>query len=510
MRPVRRALLSVHDKTGVVELAQALVKHGATVLSTGGTARLLGEGGVEVTAVEDYTGAPEILGGRVKTLHPKIAGGLLAVRGDDAHSADLETHDIGPIDMVVVNLYPFRETVSRAGVTMAEALENIDIGGPTLIRSAAKNHTAVAAVTDPADYPAVIAELDDNGGALSDATRARLARKAFRQTASYDAAIARWLAADEDAERFPERVTVTGDKVQELRYGENPHQQAAFYRTDPFGLGAAHKIQGRELSFNNLVDLDAAIGLARDLGQTSAVIVKHTNPCGAARADSLVEAYTRARATDPLSAFGGVVALTRPVDEATARELKSTFIEAIAAPGFDDAARELLKEKKALRLVELGFDFPLRLAYRQVAGGLLLQDADQAGAEPTRLDVVTKRAPTDAEMRALRFAWVVAKHVKSNAIVYADETQTIGVGAGQMSRVDSARIGADKAELPVRGSVVASDAFFPFRDGVDQLAAAGATAIVQPGGSKRDDEVVAAADEHNLAMVFTGERHFRH
>jgi len=508
MEKIRRALLIVHDKTGIVELARALVRHGAEILSTGGTARLLTGNGVAVTAVSDFTGAPEILGGRVKTLHPKIHGGILGLRDDPDQAREMEAHAIGPIDAVVVNLYPFAATIARPDVTEADALENIDIGGPTMIRAAAKNHAHVAVVVDPADYDAIVQELDTAGGAIGAETRAWLARKAFARTTAYDAQIASWLGRDD--ETFAERWALSGTKVQDLRYGENPHQTAAFYASGAGGFGAARKLQGKELSYNNLLDLDAAVGLCRDLEAPAAVIVKHTNPCGAAVAGTLVEAYRAARATDPVSAFGGVVALAGAVDTETARELASTFIEAVAAPGFSEEALGLLSAKKNLRLLDMSLELEARRMFRQVAGGILVQDVDRAGIDLGELTVVTERGPTDAEMRGLRFAWIVAKHVKSNAIVYTNETQTVGVGAGQMSRVDSARIAAEKAVLELRGTVCASDAFFPFRDGLDAAAAAGATAVIQPGGSKRDAEVIAAADEHGMAMVFTGERHFRH
>ncbi len=523
---IRRALVSVSDKRGLDELGRALARHGVEVLSTGGTARLLRDAGVAVTEVADYTGAPEILDGRVKTLHPKIHGGLLG-RPTDAHRAEMQKHGIGEIDLVVVNLYPFAETIARPGVTLAEAIENIDIGGPSMIRSGAKNHERVAVVVDPADYPVLVGEMDENAGAVSAATRFRLARKAFAHTAGYDGTIANFLTAlppDAGEQQagawpspFPEVLTLQWVGGQVLRYGENPHQQAAFYRAPRVigpSVASAQVLQGKELSYNNLVDLDAALELACEFPRPAAAIIKHTNPCGAACADDVASAYAKARACDPTSAFGGVVAVNRPVDEAFARALGETFLECVIAPGFSDGARAELAKKKNLRLLAYstatGERIPGGLQVRTIPGGALVQTRDAELVPARDAKVVTKRAPTEAELRALDFAWRVAKHVKSNAIVLARDEVTVGVGAGQMSRVDSVKLAVQKAQSPTAGCVLASDAFFPFRDGPDAAAAAGVTAIIQPGGSVRDQEVIAAADEHDVAMVFTGMRHFRH
>jgi phosphoribosylaminoimidazolecarboxamide formyltransferase/IMP cyclohydrolase len=524
---VRRAIVSVSDKRGLMPLARALDARGVEILSTGGTARALAEAGVRVTQVSSYTGAPEILDGRVKTLHPRIHGGLLG-RPTPEHEAEMAAHEIQPIDLVVVNLYPFQATIAQAGVTRADAIENIDIGGPSMLRSSAKNHERVAVVVDPDDYAAVLAELEAGDGSLSDALRFRLAQKAFAHTAAYDGAIAAYLSslADTGDERgaFPGTLTVQWERVAELRYGENPHQAAAFYRDarSPLGAGPARPtlasaeiLQGKQLSYNNILDCDAALGLCLELTAPTAVIVKHTNPCGVASdAGGVATAYRLARETDPVSAFGGIVAVNREVDQALAQQLAETFLECVVAPSYSAAAREALAAKKNLRLLAVG-DMTARpddrgIAMRSVAGGLLVQSADLAMVAAADARVVTRRAPTSDELAALDFVWRVAKHVKSNAIVYGRGTRTVAIGAGQMSRVDSAKIARLKAALPLDGCVVASDAFFPFRDGVDVLADAGATAIIQPGGSIRDDEVIAAADEKNIAMVFTGMRHFRH
>lgn len=546
---IRRAILSVSDKRGLEELARGLAGREIEILSTGGTARALAAAGVASTAVSAYTDAPEILDGRVKTLHPRIHGGLLARRDHAGDARELAEHGIELIDLVVVNLYPFEQTVARAGVTHAEAIENIDIGGPTMIRAAAKNHDRVAVVVAPEDYAAVLAELDAEGGALSAATRLRLATKAFAHTAAYDAAIVAYLSCqpvdepdagspdhasgvagdqaddrDGTADAFPPMLTVSWRQERILRYGENPHQQAAFYAdaalplarrgTRP-SLATSQVLQGKELSYNNILDLDAALACCLELEAPAAVIVKHTNPCGVATdASSVATAYERARATDPLSAFGGIVAVNRDVDESLAALLIETFLECVIAPGFAPRAREILGRKKSLRLLATG---PMVTsardegwAMRTVAGGVLVQSADLRMVAARDAQVVTRRAPTATELSALDFAWRVCKHVKSNAIVFCDGTQTLGIGAGQMSRVDSVRIARSKAVASLQGSCVASDAFFPFRDGLDALAEAGARAVIQPGGSIRDQEVIAAADEHDIAMVFTGMRHFRH
>jgi phosphoribosylaminoimidazolecarboxamide formyltransferase / IMP cyclohydrolase len=525
MPKIRRAIVSVSDKRGLVPFARALARHGVEILSTGGTARALGEAGVATTSIAAYTGAPEILEGRVKTLHPRIHGGLLG-RPVPAHEEEMARHGIDPIDLVVVNLYPFRETIARPGVTFADAIENIDIGGPSMLRSSAKNHERVAVVVDPDDYEALARELDEGGGELSGATRFRLARKAFAHTAAYDGAIAAYLTSLEEPggepAPFPGTLTLQWRRERPLRYGENPHQRAAFY-VDPAAaaggrpsLARADVLQGKELSYNNLLDLDAALECALEFADPAVVIVKHTNPCGVATDGAgVAAAFRKARETDPVSAFGGIVAANRTVDAELAREMSEIFLECVIAPGFDDAAREVLAKKKNLRLVAVGAFPPPgagdpALALRSVSGGVLVQDADRGLVAARDAKVVTRRAPTDAELGALDFAWRVAKHVKSNAIVFCRDGQTVAVGAGQMSRVDSTRIAVAKAQLPIAGTAVASDAFFPFRDGVDALAQAGATAVIQPGGSVRDDEVIAAADEHGLAMVFTGMRHFRH
>jgi phosphoribosylaminoimidazolecarboxamide formyltransferase / IMP cyclohydrolase len=523
---VRRALVSVSDKRGLVDLGKRLRRLGVEILSTGGTARALSEAGVEVVQVSDYTGAPEILDGRVKTLHPRIHGGLLG-RATEAHRAEMAAQKIDPIDLVVVNLYPFESTVAAPGVDPETAIENIDIGGPSMIRSAAKNHERVAVLVDPDDYGALLDELEGGGGAASAATRARLARKAFAHTAAYDGAIAAYLSSLEEGgtrAAFPGTLTVQWERVAELRYGENPHQAAAFYRDArsplPGGgrrasLAAAEVLQGKQLSYNNILDCDAALALCLEFAAPTAVIIKHTNPCGAASDQrGVAVAYRLARETDPVSAYGGIVAVNREVGGELARQLAETFLECIVAPAYTEEARELLAGKKNLRLLAVGdmtaSGTDTGWALRSVGGGLLVQSADLALISAAEARVVSKRQPNAGELAALDFAWTVCKHVKSNAIVYGRGTRTAAVGAGQMSRVDSARIARLKATSPLAGTVAASDAFFPFRDGVDVLAEAGATAIIQPGGSVRDDEVVAAADEHGLAMVFTGMRHFRH
>ena len=520
-KPIRRALLSVTDKTGLVEFAQALAGFGVELVSTGGTAKALREAGLAVKDISELTGFPEMLGGRVKTLHPRVHGGLLYIRGNAEHEAAVAAHGIQPIDMVVVNLYAFEKTAAQPGVAFGHLIENIDIGGPSMVRSAAKNFEDVAIVTRVADYAPLIEELKAHGGALVRATRWRLARQAFVLTAAYDTAIANTLdriaeapapeapAVFDDA-ALPSTLRINFPLAQPLRYGENPHQRAALY-ADGSGLGiaGAAQLQGKELSFNNLVDLDAAWELAQEFDEPAVIIVKHTNPCGAATGATLLEAYQKALACDPVSAFGGVIGINREVDGAAAGEIAKLFVEAIAAPGFSPQARERFAAKKNLRLVEVRAAEP-RPVVKQVSGGLLLQDADTGRVTESELKVATWRPPTPGELRSLLFAWRVSKHVKSNAIVYAREGQTLGVGAGQMSRVDAARFGAMKAVLPLNGCVAASDAFFPFPDGLQAVAEAGATAVIQPGGSVRDDEVIAAADKLGIAMVFTGIRHFRH
>ncbi len=516
----RRALISVSDKTGLVAFARGLTDLSIKILSTGGTAKLLAQNGIAVTEVAQYTGFPEMLDGRVKTLHPKLHAGILARRDVPAHMEAIRAAGIEPIDLVVVNLYPFQQTVARPGCDLSEAIENIDIGGPSMVRAAAKNHGGVAVVTDPGDYPAVLAELRARGGALTDATRFALAKKAFAHTAAYDAAIASYLAAQGEAGAragFPEHLSLDFEKLQDLRYGENPHQSAAFYRDAVPRAGtiaSCIQIQGKELSYNNIADADAAWECVKVFEQPACVIIKHANPCGAAVARTPREAYERAFSTDPTSAFGGIIAFNRAVDASAAEAVAKQFVEVIVAPEYDTGARQLLAAKTNVRLLAVpaaetagGWDL------KRVGGGVLVQTPDRRDVAASELKTVTRVKPRSDQLADLLFAWRVAKFVKSNAIVFARDGHTLAVGAGQMSRVDSARIAVLKAEaarLPLKGSVVASDAFFPFRDGVDAVASAGAAAIIQPGGSVRDDEVIAAADELGLAMVFTGVRHFRH
>jgi phosphoribosylaminoimidazolecarboxamide formyltransferase/IMP cyclohydrolase len=517
---IQRALLSVSDKTGLVDFARALASQGVELLSTGGTAKALRDAGLAVIDVSEYTGFPEMLDGRVKTLHPKVHGGILARRDLPEHVATMEKHGMPYIDLVCVNLYPFVATVSKPH-TLDDAIENIDIGGPAMVRSSAKNYRFVAIVTDPADYAALVTEMQANGGALADATRFNLAKKAFSHTAEYDGAISNYLTAlnaSNEREAFGEKLNLQFTRAQTCRYGENPHQAGAFYVEPhaPVGtISTARQIQGKELSYNNIADTDAALECVKQFDAAPAcVIVKHANPCGVAYGANLLEAYDRAYQTDPESAFGGIIAFNGRLDGATAAAIvERQFVEVIIAPEVSPEASAAVAAKKNVRLLECGqwSGSVAQLDMKRVAGGLLVQDADVLlNAE---LKVVTQRAPTDKEMDDLLFAWRVAKYVKSNAIVYAKDRMTVGVGAGQMSRVNSARIAAIKAEhagLPVPGSVMASDAFFPFRDGIDQAAAAGIKAVIQPGGSMRDDEVIAAANEHGIAMVFTGTRHFRH
>ncbi len=519
---VSRALISVSDKRGVVDFARVLADRGVEILSTGGTAAALEAAGIPVTEVSDHTGFPEIMDGRVKTLHPKIHGGLLARRDDDSHRAAMAEQGIDPIDLLVVNLYPFEDTVA-AGKDFATCVENVDIGGPAMIRAAAKNHAFVAVVTDPDDYSAVISEIE--GGGISLATRQRLAAATFARTAAYDAAVSGWLARQLDMP-FPRRLTVAGELAETLRYGENPHQGAALYRSGPArpGIVTGRQLQGKALSFNNINDADAAFELAAEFDRPAIAIIKHANPCGVAEADSLAAAYGRALACDPVSAFGGIIAANRELDTETAAAIAELFAEVVIAPGADDAALETLSAKKNLRVVLTdGMPDPAAAAptVRSVAGGLLVQDRDAGRISGDDLKVVTERAPTEAEIADLLFAFKVVKHVKSNAIVYARDRATVGIGAGQMSRVDSARtavakaaeiaaMGGDGASSPISGSVVASEAFFPFADGLVTAIEAGATAVIQPGGSVRDQEVIDAADRAGIAMVFTGMRHFRH
>jgi phosphoribosylaminoimidazolecarboxamide formyltransferase/IMP cyclohydrolase len=515
---IQRAILSVTDKAGLVEFAQKLASMGVELISTGGTAKLLRDSGIRVKDISDLTGFPEMLDGRVKTLHPKVHGGILHRRGNAAHRAAIDEHGIQPIDMVVVNLYAFEKTAAKPGVHFEELIENIDIGGPSMIRSAAKNFQDVAIVTSPADYDAIAHEMSRASGSLSSATKWSLAQKAFVTTAAYDSAIASTLERIPDnhqieanqLDTFPQTLRLSFKKVMDLRYGENPHQKAAMY-SDGSGVGVANarQLQGKELSYNNIVDLQAAWDLAQEFSDPVCAIIKHTNPCGTATAEKLSEAYVKALECDPVSAFGGVIGVNRPIDADTAEEMAKLFLEVIAAPSFDEAARAKFAAKKNLRLVEITPSSE-KWVLKNVSGGLLVQDADVRQLAENDLKVVTTRQPTPEEKRALLFAWKVAKHVKSNAILYARDGQTVGVGAGQMSRVDSCKIGAMKAVLPLKGTVAASDAFFPFPDGVEEIAKVGATAIIQPGGSVRDQEVIDAANRLGLAMIFTGVRHFRH
>lgn len=523
MAVIKRALLSVSDKNGIVEFAKKLEDFGVEILSTGGTAKLLAGKGVKVVEVSDFTGYPEMLDGRVKTLHPKVHGGILGMRGNPAHVEKMQENGIKPIDMVLVNLYPFEATIAKGDCSFEDAIENIDIGGPTMLRSAAKNHKDVTVIVDAGDYDRVLAEMEKEDGSVSYETNLYLAKKVFQHTARYDGAITNYLTSlDGDKKNeYPDVLNLQFSKMQDMRYGENPHQTAAFYKEENIEepcIANAEQLQGKELSFNNIADLNSAIEIAKEFTDPVAVIIKHNNPCGVALADgsldgSLVDAYRKARDCDPVSAFGGVLGFNRIVDVETAKEIVSTFVEAVIAPGFDGDAMELLKEKKNLRLLQVpilshceqtGYDI------RKVTGGVLIQSRDLATIKVNELKVVSKRQPTDEELKALDFAWKVGKHVKSNAIVYAHGDRTIGIGAGQMSRVDSSKIAILKAQSPVKGTVMSSDAFFPFRDGIDAAAEAGATAVIQPGGSIRDEEIIAAADEHNMAMIFTGIRHFKH
>jgi phosphoribosylaminoimidazolecarboxamide formyltransferase/IMP cyclohydrolase len=559
LRTIRRALLSVSDKTGIVEFARALRRFDVELISTGGTARALRDAGVEVRDISDVTGFPEMMDGRVKTLHPRIHGGLLALRDDEEHVAAMREHGIEPIDLVVVNLYPFEQTIAREGVTLEEAIEQIDIGGPAMVRSAAKNWRDVAVVTAPEMYERVMDEMNRHEGALTLAARSQLARHAFMLTAIYDSAVFSYLrttlaaeglaewniyppiptliatmqlymdlfstamkamhpemveGSDGETEEFDDYTELALNKLSGLRYGENPHQTAALYEIEgepEGGVAHAELLGGKEMSFNNYVDADAAWQLVCDFDELACAIIKHMNPAGVGLGASPEEAYRRALSTDPVSAFGGIVAFNRRVDEAAARAVTEIFTEVVIAPDYEAAALEALRAKKNLRVLRAGAPQRVEgLEYKTIMGGLLVETRDTHRLTRDDLKVVTKRAPSEEEVRALLFAWTVCKHTKSNAIVYAREGQTIGVGAGQMSRVDSVKIGAMRAQLPVRGSVLASDAFFPFRDGVDEAARHGITAIIEPGGSVRDEEVIAAADEHDLAMVFTGVRHFKH
>jgi len=523
MAKIQRAILSVTDKTGLADFARKLADMGVELISTGGTAKLLREAGITVKDVSELTGFPEMLDGRVKTLHPKVHGGILHIRSNPEHQQQVSVHGIQPIDMVVVNLYAFEKTAGKPGVRFEEIIENIDIGGPSMVRSAAKNFHDVAIVTSPADYGLIATEMAANAGALSLQTRWQLAQKAFATTAAYDSAIASALESItidgegkfdisniNGAAGFPDKLRLHFEKAADLRYGENPHQGAALY-SDGSGRGVANgkQLQGKELSYNNIVDLQAAWDLAQEFDEPFCAIIKHTNPCGAATGSNLADAYVRALECDPVSAFGSVIGVNRVVDGQAAAEIAKLFVEAVAAPGFDDAAREKFAAKKNLRLVEIQ-PASQRWVLKNVSGGVLVQDNDMRPLKPEDLKVVTQRQPTKDELADLLFAWKICKHVKSNAILYARNGQSIGVGAGQMSRVDSAKLGAMKAILPLQGCVAASDAFFPFADGLEVVAQAGATAVIEPGGSVRDQEVIDAANRLGMAMVFTGVRHFRH
>jgi len=547
LRHIRRALLSVSDKTGIVDFARELSAFDVEIISTGGTAKTLRDAGINVRDISEITGFPEMMDGRVKTLHPRVHGGLLAIRDNPDHIAAMQQHGIEPIDMVVVNLYPFAETIRREGVTREEAIEQIDIGGPAMIRSAAKNSRDVAVVVLATRYAEILDEMRNHQGALSIATRERLAREAFEQTSTYDLLVSAYLGLESSADQFvmiggintfaggappgsepanvakeysietfhgqlPGQASWTISKTADLRYGENPHQRAALYQmTAQGGLANAEVLSGKEMSFNNYVDADAAWALVCDFEQTACAIIKHTNPAGVGLAETTADAYKKALATDPVSAFGGIVAFNRTVDATAAQEAIKIFTEVLIAPDYEPSALEILQTRKNLRVIRLKKETPRkRLEFRHIRGGMLVQTADDHKLDPQQLKIATTRAPSEEEIPALLFAWTVCKHTKSNAIVYARDGQTVGVGAGQMSRVDSVKIGAMRAQLPVAGSVLASDAFFPFRDGIDEAARHGITAVIQPGGSVRDDEVIAAANEHGLAMVFTGIRHFKH
>lgn len=518
---IRRAVISVTDKNGIVEFARRLSGFGVHILSTGGTAKTLKDAGIKVTDVSQYTGFPEMMDGRVKTLHPKVHGGLLGRRDIPEHMKQMSEHGIDPIDMVVINLYQFDKAVAKPDCTFEDAIENIDIGGPSMIRSAAKNFGSVAVVTDPSDYNSIIKEMEENKGALSNDTRFRLARKAFSTTARYDTMISHYLEKvsdkPEETIHFPEIFTPSFEKVQHLRYGENPHQRGAFYREIGYSgnsVARARRLQGKEMSYNNYLDANSALELAREFDEPTAVIVKHNNPCGVASAEDLKDAYCIARDTDPVSAFGGVIAFNTIVDEYTAAEIAKTFVEVIVAPEFSGEALEIFQKKANVRLLETG---PLSaisegtMDFKRVTGGLLMQDMDLGiNDDIANIRIVSSRHPTEEEMDALRFTWKVCKHVKSNAIVFGRCTETVGIGAGQMSRVDSVKLAVSKSRGKISGCVMASDAFFPFRDAIDEAARVGISAIIQPGGSIKDDEVTKAIDEYNMAMVFTGVRHFRH
>lgn len=510
---VKRALLSVSDKTGIISLVEQLVELGVEVISTGGTKKKIEEAGLPVTNISEVTNFPEILNGRVKTLHPNVHGGLLAIRGNDEHEQQLAEHGIAPIDLVVVNLYPFQATIAKEGTTFADAIENIDIGGPTMLRAAAKNHQDVTVIVDPADYEKVLKELRENGETTLE-TRRELAAKVFRHTAAYDAVIANYLT-KEVGEIFPESYTITYTKKQDLRYGENPHQKAAFYEVPNrkgTTLAAAKQLHGKELSYNNIQDTNAALEIVKEFSEPAVVAVKHMNPCGVGRGGTLLSAYTKAYEADPVSIFGGIVAANREIDAETAAEMKNIFLEIIIAPSFSQEALEILTEKKNLRLLTVDMNDTSKddLQVTSVSGGLLVQDVDRFTLDDANITIPTKRKPTEEEWEALKLAWSVVKHVKSNAIVLAKNNRTVGIGAGQMNRVGAAKIAIEQAGEEAKGSVMGSDAFFPMNDTVEAAGKAGVTAIIQPGGSIRDQESIDKADEYGIAMVFTGVRHFKH
>ncbi|MBC8181213.1 bifunctional phosphoribosylaminoimidazolecarboxamide formyltransferase/IMP cyclohydrolase [candidate division KSB1 bacterium] len=518
MKKINRVLISVYDKQGIVDFARFLHEQGIEIISTGGTAKLLTENGIQCMPVSDVTNAPEMLDGRVKTLHPKIHGAILAKRDNPDHLAQLEQHGITPIDMVVINLYPFSDVISMPGTTLDIALENIDIGGPTMIRAAAKNFNDVAVVTSPLQYDFIIEEMEKTEGNLLPEIRKKLAADAFQLTNLYDGIISKYLSKTEEEQKYPDNISINFKKIQDLRYGENPHQGAAFYKevgTLNEGITGIEQLHGKALSFNNIMDLDSVVKMVKSFEAPCSVIVKHSNPCGAAVGDNLFSAFEKAFATDSVSAFGGIFGFNRKLDLKTAEELRKIFIEVIVAPDFAEDAFQLLSKKKNLRLLKMKMNQEIKneLNYKRVAGGLLIQDEDVKSVDELDLKIVSKRQPSESELKAMKFAWRVVKWIKSNAVIFCSADRTIGIGAGQMSRVDSSMFAVEKAKragLPLAGTVVASDAFFPFRDGVDAAAEAGATAIIQPGGSVRDEEVIQAADEQNLAMVFTGVRHFRH
>lgn len=513
---IKRALISVSDKTGIIEMAKGLRELDIEIISTGGTAKLLEGAGIEVIRISDVTHFPEILDGRVKTLHPLVHGGLLAVRDKESHQQQMRENNIEPIDLVIVNLYPFKQVTNRPDVALDEAIENIDIGGPTMIRSAAKNYKYVTVSTSPVDYPELLKTLQENGGMIDLQTRFRYAVEAFTHTADYDTAISTYLTRRGNNNAL-ENLELHFEKVQDLRYGENPHQTATFYR-DPNVMGAcvgnARQLHGKELSFNNIIDLNAALEIVKDFSDITATVIKHTNACGTATGETLAEAYRKALSGDPMSAFGGIIGVNREVDKETAEEIHKTFVEAVIAPSFTHKAIEVLTQKKNIRLLEVGsFDKSLDLRIqdiKRVVGGILVQDFDTQIANKEEMKVVTDREPTAAEWKELSFAWKICKHIKSNAILFAKDQQSVGVGAGQMSRVDAVKIAVEKAGDRTQGAVMASDAFFPFRDAVDEAAKAGITAIIQPGGSIHDEESIKAANEHGIAMIFTGMRHFKH